>query len=263
MVEVPIQIAIITVTFNDSANLKLTLDSVRKYKKHYHRYFVIDGNSTDGTKEIITQNSDIIDSAISEKDSGIYDAMNKAIRFDLPDSTYLLWLNAGDLLTDWEGIEIAEITNYNCAFFAVETVLEKNNKKQIVAPKILAPYNEKNFFPKTMFMHQGFLVRVSTFRRYMYETKIGLQAENLLMSTCIMREPCFWSNSVIAVYDLNGVSSKDFSRVLQSYLAVARKLEFNQPKLLFFQWQFLLKTGIKILIPFEVFNFIRKIKAKI
>ena len=45
-------------------------------------YIVIDGGSSDGTKNVILQNLDIIDKWVSEEDKGIYDAMNKGVRFE-------------------------------------------------------------------------------------------------------------------------------------------------------------------------------------
>ena len=64
-------------------------------------YIVIDGASTDGSVDLLKQYSDIIDYKISEKDNGIYNAMNKGIKY--AHGEYCLFLNSGDILYDNKG----------------------------------------------------------------------------------------------------------------------------------------------------------------
>ena len=70
--------SIITVVLNNVSYLEETIKSVIKQNIDV-QYILIDGGSTDGTLDIIKQYDDFIDLWISEKDFGIYDAMNKAI----------------------------------------------------------------------------------------------------------------------------------------------------------------------------------------
>ncbi len=63
-----------------------------------HEYIVVDGGSTDGTVELIKANADMVDRWVSEKDKGIYDAMNKAVSMATGD--YIYFLNAGDAFID-------------------------------------------------------------------------------------------------------------------------------------------------------------------
>ena len=74
-----IKVSIVTVVFNDAENIHETLNSVRNQDYENIEYIVIDGDSTDGTKEIIEKNLQHIDKFFSEKDEGIYDALNKGI----------------------------------------------------------------------------------------------------------------------------------------------------------------------------------------
>lgn len=91
-----VTISIITVVYNDRLGFTKTANSVSEQKEFYPsiEYIVIDGGSTDGTAESIKQFSDGIDYWVSERDSGIYDAMNKGIR--VAKGSALLFLNAGD-----------------------------------------------------------------------------------------------------------------------------------------------------------------------
>lgn len=87
--------SIITVTYNAGKSLKNTLDSIRIQKFKDYELILIDGKSTDDTLEIIHANKDIISSFISEKDKGIYDAMNKGIK--LANGEFCVFLNSGDM----------------------------------------------------------------------------------------------------------------------------------------------------------------------
>jgi len=89
--------SIITVVLNAKKDLIETIESLRSQNFKNFEYIVIDGGSTDGTLEIIKKNLDIIDKWKSEKDKGIYDAMNKGI--DLCQGNFIGMLNAGDKYT--------------------------------------------------------------------------------------------------------------------------------------------------------------------
>ena len=99
--------SIITVVFNAKNDLIDTIKSLRQQNYKNFEYIIIDGGSTDGTLEVINNNLDIIDKWKSEKDSGIYDAMNKGI--SLCEGRYIGMLNAGDKYVQ-NGLEL--INNY-------------------------------------------------------------------------------------------------------------------------------------------------------
>lgn len=96
------KISIITVVFNDHDGVLNTINSVTLFAQktcHDVEYIVIDGDSQDGTKSVIsavdiTPFSKYV--SLSEKDDGIYDAMNKGVRQMSEDSDYCVFMNAGD-----------------------------------------------------------------------------------------------------------------------------------------------------------------------
>lgn len=94
----PIVLTIVTVVKNNRQALSATLDSVRRQRSPFWEYIVVDGRSSDGTVELLSANSDLIDRWISEEDSGLYEAMNKGIQLACGDWLWLL--NAGDCLCD-------------------------------------------------------------------------------------------------------------------------------------------------------------------
>ena len=74
------KVSIITVNFNNSIGLKKTIESVLAQNYSAIEYIVIDGGSIDGSLDIIKLYQNQISYWVSELDSGIYNAMNKAIQ---------------------------------------------------------------------------------------------------------------------------------------------------------------------------------------
>ncbi len=94
------KLSIITINRNNASGLQKTMESVFAQTSRNFEYIVIDGASTDGSNEIICQYANMPMNHefhwISEKDSGIYNAMNKGIR--MAKGEYLQFLNSGDTL---------------------------------------------------------------------------------------------------------------------------------------------------------------------
>jgi putative colanic acid biosynthesis glycosyltransferase len=88
-------ITIITVVFNNKKKLEDTIKSIKGQNYKNLEYIIIDGGSTDGTLDIIKKYNNFIDYWVSEKDNGIYDAMNKGCRLAL--GAGLVFLNSGDI----------------------------------------------------------------------------------------------------------------------------------------------------------------------
>jgi glycosyltransferase involved in cell wall biosynthesis len=88
---------IVTVVFNADSLLESTIHSVIANSKNNVDYIIVDGGSSDGTLDVIKQYEAHLKSWVSEKDNGIYDAMNKGWSMADPNST-ILFLGAGDKL---------------------------------------------------------------------------------------------------------------------------------------------------------------------
>ena len=96
-------LSIITVNLNNCEGLHKTIKSVASQSFPDFEYIVIDGNSNDGSVELIKENTQCITKWVSESDTGIYQAMNKGIR--IANGEYLLFLNSGDFLVDDQVLE--------------------------------------------------------------------------------------------------------------------------------------------------------------
>lgn len=92
------KLSIITINYNNANGLEKTIQSVIRQNNRVFEYLVIDGNSSDHSRNIIQKYQNNIDFWISEPDNGIYHAMNKGIKN--AHGEYCLFLNSGDVLYD-------------------------------------------------------------------------------------------------------------------------------------------------------------------
>ena len=92
------KVSIITATFNSDQNIQRTIDSVAGQDYTDIEHIIIDGGSTDNTLQIIASNKHKISAFITEKDKGIYDALNKGIRLATGD--VIGFLNSDDVFTN-------------------------------------------------------------------------------------------------------------------------------------------------------------------
>jgi glycosyltransferase involved in cell wall biosynthesis len=95
MINIEKKISIITVVYNNKATIKHAIESVLSQSYKNLEFIIIDGKSTDGTFEILSEYSSKNIIIISEKDSGIYDAMNKGLKLATGDVLGIL--NSDDL----------------------------------------------------------------------------------------------------------------------------------------------------------------------
>ena len=102
-------ITIITVVLNDEKNIEETILSVLNQKYKNIQYVIIDGESKDRTKNIIEKYRNNIDTFLSEKDKGIYDAFNKGLSYAKGD--LIGFVNSGDTLTEDSLIYLSKYHN--------------------------------------------------------------------------------------------------------------------------------------------------------
>jgi glycosyltransferase involved in cell wall biosynthesis len=103
MGRVKMKVSIITVCYNSERTIEDTICSVAGQTYKDIEYIIVDGGSTDKTNEIVKKHSDVVSVHISEKDNGLYDAMNKGIKLATGDVVGIL--NSDDVLASQTTIE--------------------------------------------------------------------------------------------------------------------------------------------------------------
>ncbi|MBP6386218.1 MAG: glycosyltransferase [Pseudarcicella sp.] len=209
-------ISIITINFNNKTGLEKTFLSVFHQTVCDFEYIVIDGNSTDGSKETIAENATKINYWVSEKDSGIYNAMNKGIT--AAKGKYLLFLNSGDALADNNVLEkvMLNIQDEAYSFYFGNLYLSKNN----VRTQIWVPHHELSFcvFVSSTLPHPACFIRKDLFDKYgFYNTKNKIVSdwEFFFMTICRYNESYKKIEIVVSDFDLSGISSnKNHSAII-------------------------------------------------
>lgn len=198
-------ITIVTINLNNRNGLRRTIESVVSQSlKDQIEYIIIDGGSTDGSTDIIDLYKDQIDYWVSEKDEGLYNAMNKAIPHINGD--YALFLNSGDYLCDTN--VIANIINE-----LNKDIVYGDEWKDRGTSKYIAKYPDKvdeAFFKKTALPHQSTFIRSELMKKIPYSEKWKLLGDWLWFRERIIEDNVTYKHikTPISVYGLDGISTK-------------------------------------------------------
>jgi glycosyltransferase involved in cell wall biosynthesis len=205
------KISIITINYNDKVGLEKTIQSVNSQTNKDFEYVVIDGNSTDGSKELIEENSSSIHYWISEADSGIYNAMNKGIHAAKGD--YLLFLNSGDHLVDEHAIQkVADAIDGSKDLYYGDAIFKREKGHELVT------YPDKltlHFFTYNSLCHQASFIKRTLFDEIFYyneELRIISDWEFMVYAVCIKNISYQHLNIAVSYYDFEGVSSRPDSK---------------------------------------------------
>lgn len=151
-------ITIIIVTYNAEKHIENVLESLRARINENIEILVIDGKSTDRTLEIVGKYSSFVTKVISEKDNGIYDAMNKGV--SLATGDYIIFLGADDrLMIDLNEIKDSLINNRTIYYGDVilypsgEMYAGKFNTAKLLNRNIC---HQSIFYPKEVFNKYSF-----------------------------------------------------------------------------------------------------------
>lgn len=206
-------ISIITVNYNDAKGLEETIKSVQSQSCKNYEHIIIDGNSTDGSKEILEKHKDSFTYWVSEPDLGIYNAMNKGIDKAIGD--YLLFLNSGDSFNNHKVLDVfvlhkpfEDIVYGNSLFFY------PNEEPQL---KIMPSNLEgMTIFSRTL-NHQSVFHHKRIFEKgKRYNEKYKMLADWVLYNEVVLLEKGSYRHIdlLIANYDANGFSSKPENKTI-------------------------------------------------
>lgn len=215
-------ISVITVSYNSSATIQNTFDSVRSQSFKNIEYIVIDGHSSDGTVDIIKSNSDIINFWISEKDRGLYDAINKGIQKATGD--YIAILNSDDTFYSENTLaEMAAFIEYNGFPSAVLGDIVQHNGKKTIRRYSAAKWKPADLKNGFMPPHPAVFIKKEVYDRlgtYRMGYKIGADYE-LLIRFFLKNQLDYKYSGIITTSMLTGGAS---SSGLKSYNIITKEI---------------------------------------
>ena len=193
--------SIITINYNDKEGLSRTIKSVINQTSKDFEYIVIDGGSTDGSVDIIKQNADHINYWVSEKDKGVYNAMNKGIAQAKGD--YLVFMNAGDCFHTPDILEL--MCDYQediiCGkVFKGNTTIPSGHYK----PTITLVDLMRGSLP-----HQAMFIRRELMVKHPYDENYKILSDWKFCIEALVFDNCTFRNSdiIVADYDITGIST--------------------------------------------------------
>jgi len=194
-------ISIITVVFNGEKFIEETICSVVNQSYNNIEYIIIDGGSTDSTLDIIQKYDSGIDYWVSEKDNGIYNAMNKAI--DTSRGDWLYFIGADDYLLNNESIAAIPFVDLGENLAISGSVIYENKKK------VVSSFSNKTLLHNTLH-HQSTFYNKTLFLSFRYDEKLEITADyelNLMLFLYHKHNVKFVDN-VVCFCRLNGLSLK-------------------------------------------------------
>lgn len=202
------ELSIITINLNNKDGLFATINSVRNQCFKNFEYIVIDGASNDGSTELIKQFEKDISFWISEKDKGIYNAMNKGIKH--AHGKYLLFLNSGDWLVNDQVLNSVFSENKIADFLLGQSNISNNGEViyTIIPPRQIT----FGYLFYSGLSHQSTFIKREIFEKHgLYREDFRYNADIEIWYRTIILKGCSTETlpTIISDYNLDGISSTD------------------------------------------------------
>lgn len=235
-------VTILTVVFNGESVLEETIQSIIHQSYDNVEYIIIDGGSTDGSLDIIRKYQHAIDYWVSEKDNGIYDAMNKGI--DLATGKWVNFMNAGDWLFKHDTLEslLPSLTHSDAEIMYAnhEVRYASGRKRQAQAGKTT------NLWKGSQFCHQAAFVSTRFHKLHKFNLCNRIAADFEFFFSAWKNKAKFISEPITACsIEAGGVSDTARVDVILSFWLIAKKSLFVNCYYLLRISTEILKTAIK------------------
>lgn len=210
----PPKVTVITVLYNSAATIERTVKSVLEQSYDDIEFIVIDGNSNDGSIDILNRYKDRISVLISEPDEGIYEAMNKGI--SLATGEWICFMNSNDYFFNSEVVKDIFSTGHD-ADIIYGYCMDPDTGKEV------KPLNLSEFWKRIPFNHQSAFIRTKYYKERPYEVKYRISS--------IYDFLYFWYSTglkfkyldiPVAVYNMKGISFYSYVW-LWDYLRISMK----------------------------------------
>lgn len=209
------KISIITITYNSENTVEDTLRSVLSQDFPNKEYIIVDGLSSDQTVPVINRYAAHIDKFISEKDKGLYDALNKGIEMATGDVIGML--HSDDLYADEKVLsKVAQAFTIDPeieAVYADLVFVDRNKPDKVLRTWKAGDYEEGSFKKGWMPPHPTFFVKKEVYEKYgNFNTSLKLSADYELMLRFIHKQKIkvHYLPETIVMMRMGGISNTSF-----------------------------------------------------
>jgi glycosyltransferase involved in cell wall biosynthesis len=164
-------VSVVCVTYNAEETLPQLIKSVRHIKTADVEFVVVDGNSVDGTIDILRSNDDVIDFWISGPDKGIYDAMNNSLNHIK--GNWVIFVGADDLLLDGFGSMLALLKDPNTIYYG-NLLFHGKGFARVYDDYYLTKFNicqQAIFYPRAIFDEYKFDLKYRVYADYHFNLR--------------------------------------------------------------------------------------------
>lgn len=216
------KLSVITIVYNNVKDIERTMLSVLNQTYPNIEYIIIDGASNDGTKDVIYKYKDKLAQFISEKDKGIYDAMNKGLALATGD--YVLFMNSGDEIYAPETVKEVFETAPGADIYYGETEMFNEQWQSLGQRRHQAPetFDWHSFKHGMSISHQAIYVKRSLAVPYDLQYKYSADID-WIIKAAKKASSIINTNSYVAKYLVGGISKQKHMASLKERFRIFTK----------------------------------------
>ena len=208
---IELDITFITVVLNGRSHVNKYIKCIEEGFSYGHKFICIDGNSNDGTKEILNSKKDYFEYLVSEKDDGFYYALNKAIK--KVKTTYYLVLGIDDIVNFRNIQQHLKKAKINENVLICGSVLLDGKKIKVPAGNTWL----SNFLGWSSFISHhsvGTIIATRLHKKYgHYSYNFPLLADGFFIQKLLQnKESIYLTKAIFGTFSLGGMSSKNLER---------------------------------------------------
>ncbi|MGV9011352.1 MAG: glycosyltransferase family 2 protein [Flavobacteriales bacterium] len=225
------KVSVITVCYNAVAQIDETIRSVMVQDHTDIEHIVIDGASTDGTQQKIARYAECIAHIVSEKDDGVYDAMNKGLK--LATGEVVAFVNAGDMMATRNTVSYMVRAFEEGGFDVIYGDALMVDPDDITKVKRFwkgGEYKRENFRKGWMPPHLGTYIRKTAYDRFgLFNTALSVSADYELMFRLLYMHKLSarYVPKVLVRFRLGGVSNRSLAHIWRANVEVYKAWRMN------------------------------------
>lgn len=225
------KVSLITVCYNSAKTIESTITSVLGQTYADIEYIIIDGKSTDDTLSIVNRYENRIAKVVSEKDNGIYDAINKGIQVSTGELVGIL--NADDFYIDNKVIEdvVAAVEKYQVdSLYADLYYVDAINTNKVIRNWKSGAYKRENFLYGWMPPHPTFFVKRMAYDNYgLFNLDLKSAADYELMLRFLYKNrlSSHYLNRPLVRMRVGGMSNASFKNRVKANLEDRKAWKIN------------------------------------